>query len=54
MTSGLEKLGRIHQNCLERDLSGLLLKTLVVGRRQQSESFEVCSSCRIRDFDEPF
>ena len=26
---------------LERNLSGLLLRTLIVGRRQQSESIEV-------------
>ena len=34
---GLEKLGIVDQNLLER-LSDLLLRTLVVGRRQQSES----------------
>ena len=38
---GLEKLGRMDQNWLERNLSALLLRTLVVGRRQQSESIEV-------------
>ena len=38
---GLEKLGLVDQNWLERNLSGLLLRTLVVGRRQQSESIEV-------------
>ena len=32
---GLEKLG-LDQNWLERNLSALLLRTLVVGRRQQS------------------
>ena len=38
---GLEKLGTIvDQNWLERNLSALLLRTLVVGRRQQSESIE--------------
>ena len=37
---GLEKLGLVDQNWLERNLSGLLLRTLVVGRRQQSESIE--------------
>ena len=37
---GLEKLGH-GLNCLERNLSALLLRTLVVGRRQQSESIEV-------------
>ena len=38
---GLEKLGLVDQNWLERNLSGLLLRTLVVGRRQQSESMKV-------------
>ena len=38
---GLEKLGFVDQNWLERNLSALLLRTLVVGRRQQSESIEV-------------
>ena len=38
---GLEKLGIVDQNWLERIyLSDLLLRTLVVGRRQQSESIE--------------
>ena len=38
----LEKLGLlVDQNCLERNLSALLLRTLVVSRRQQSESIEV-------------
>ena len=37
---GLEKLGIVDQNWLERNLSSLLLRTLVVGRRQQSESIE--------------
>ena len=36
---GLEKL--VYQNQLERDLSALLLRTLVVVRRQQFESIEV-------------
>ena len=36
---GLEKLGIVDQNWLER-LSDLLLRTLVVGRRQQSKSIE--------------
>ena len=36
---GLERLG-LDQNWLERNVSGLLLRTLVVGRRQQSESIE--------------
>ena len=39
--SGLEKLGLFDQNwLLERNLPALLLRTLVVGRRQQSESIE--------------
>ena len=38
---GLEKLGFVDQNWLERNLSSLLLRTLVVGRRRQSESNEV-------------
>ena len=37
---GLDKLGFVDQNWLERNLSSLLLRTLVVGRRQQSESIE--------------
>ena len=37
----LEKLGLVDQNVLERDLSALLLRTLAVGRRQQSESIGV-------------
>ena len=37
---GLEKLGLVDQNWLERDLSALLLRMLVVGRQQQSESIE--------------
>ena len=36
----LERLGLVDQNWLERILSALLLRTLVVGRRQQSESIE--------------
>ena len=43
---GLEKLGLVGQNWLERNLSILLLRTLVVGRRQQFESIEAA--------DEPF
>ena len=38
---GLEKLGLVDQNWLERNFSVLLLTTLVVGRRQHSESNEV-------------
>ena len=38
---GLEKSGFVDQNWLERNLSGLLLRTLVMSRRQQSESIEV-------------
>ena len=41
MTCGLEKLILVDQNCMELGLSALLLKTLAVGRRQQSESIEV-------------
>ena len=37
---GLEKLGLVDQNWLERNLPALLLRVLVVGRRQQSESIE--------------
>ena len=39
---GFEKLGLADQNWLEeRNLSSLLLRTVVVGRRQQSESIDV-------------
>ena len=38
---GLEKLGLVDQNWLERNFSGFLLRTLVVGKRQHSESIEV-------------
>ena len=38
---GLEKLGLVDQNWLERNFSGFLLRTLVVGRRQHSESIEI-------------
>ena len=38
---GLEKLELVDQNCLERIFSCVLLRTLVVGRRQHSESIEV-------------
>ena len=38
---GLEKLGFVDQIWLEHNLPNLLLRTLVVGRRQQSESIEV-------------
>ena len=41
MMCGLEKLGLVDQNWLERDLSALLLRTLAVSRRQQPESIEV-------------
>ena len=37
---GLEKLGFVDQNWLERNLFALLLRRLNVGRRQQSESIE--------------
>ena len=36
-----EKIGHVDQNWLERNLSALFLRTLVVGRRQQSESIQV-------------
>ena len=51
---GLEKLGLVDQKWLERNFSVFLLRTLVVGRRQHSESIEVCSRYGIRGFDEPF
>ena len=38
---GLEKLRLVDQNWLERNFSVLLLRTLVVCRRQHSESIEV-------------
>ena len=38
---GLEKLGLVDQNWLERNFSVFLLRTLVVGRRQHSESIDV-------------
>ena len=38
---GLEILEFVDQNWLERNSSVFLLRTLVVGRRQQSESIEV-------------
>ena len=41
MMRGLEKLGLVDQNRLERDLSTLPQRTLAVGRQQQSESIEV-------------
>ena len=37
----LRNLDLLIKNWLERNLSALLLRTLVVGRRQQSESIEV-------------
>ena len=36
-----EKLGLVDRNWLEHNLSGLLLRTLLVGRRQHSESIDV-------------
>ena len=36
-----EKLGLVDENWLERNLYSLLLRPLVVGRQQQSESIEV-------------
>ena len=50
---GLEKLGLLNQNWLERNLSGFLPRTLVVGRRQHSESIEVALDMEWR-FHEPF
>ena len=41
MTCSLEKLRLLDQNWLEGNLSALLLRALVVGRRQQSESIGV-------------
>ena len=40
-TCGLEKLGLVGQNWLELNFSVFLLRTLVVGTRQHSESIEV-------------
>ena len=37
---GLENLGLVEQNWLERKFSVFLLRTLFVGRRQHSESIE--------------
>ena len=52
---GLEKLGLVDQNWLERNLSALLLRRLVVGRRQQFESIEAALDMHeVRGFDEPF
>ena len=39
--SGLENLGLVDQNWMERNFSVFFLRTLVVGRRQHSESIEV-------------
>ena len=41
MTCGLEKLELVDTELLERDLSAWLLRALVAGRRQHSESIEV-------------
>ena len=41
MTCYIEILGLADQYLLECDLSALLLRTLAVGRRQQSDSIEV-------------
>ena len=41
MNCGLEKLGLVDQNLLERNLSALLLRALAVRRRQLSESIGV-------------
>ena len=54
MVGGLEELGLVDQNWLERNLSALLLRTLVVGRRQQSRVDRGCSRYGVRRFDGPF
>ena len=54
MTCGLEKLGLVDQNWLQRDLSTLLLRTLAVGTRQQSETIEVALDMESRNLDEQF
>ena len=41
MICDLEKLGLVDQNGLKRGLSAFLLRTLAMGRRQQSKSIEV-------------
>ena len=52
---GLEKLELVGQIWLEGNLSNLLLRTLVVGRRQQFESIEAALDMYgVRRFDEPF
>ena len=43
MTCSLEKLGLVYQNRLEHDWFALVLRALLVGRRQQSESTNVAS-----------
>ena len=45
---GLEELGVVDQNWLERKFSVFLLRTLVVGRRQQSDSIEVVLDTELR------
>ena len=52
----LEKLELVDQKWLERNLSALLLRTLVGGRRQQSESIEAALDMeyQVRRFDGPF
>ena len=40
---GLEKLGLVYQNWLERNLFALLLRTLVAGRRQHSSRSRLLS-----------
>ena len=51
---GLEKLGLVDYNWLERDLSAMLLRTLAVCRRQESESIKVALDIELRRVDEPF
>ena len=55
MMRGLDKLGLVDQNGLERDLSTLFLRMLAVGRRQQYESIEdaLTMEC-IKRFEESF
>ena len=50
MMCGLEKLGFVYQNGLERDLSAVLLTALAAGRRQQPESIEVALDMERRGF----
>ena len=52
---GLEKLRLVDQNWLERNLSGLLLRTLVVGVCDNNPiRSRLLSIYCVRRFDEPF